>query len=371
MGFGMIGVAAMQSALRSNTDIARQRSEAVRIAEEAIERARAYSVVNSAAGRAAFADVASVGPSTVDGYTTNTTYTRTITVTDSAAQAFKTLVVDVDWADRANTSQRVRMATVVHRTPPELAAALSISGNRTAVQMPGGRHAAVPRSAVDQGDGTSVFTPPGGGSTTWIFENATGFVTQICILGSCTPVGGGRLLHGFIAFATAAAGPSPALAESPPGPALLSVGVTLNQTEPASPPAPPLCVWGPFPDPPATAVAIEYFCLIRTLSPLFQWSGQTQLSGLTLAASVADPSASAFRVCRYTPYRNNDAVGSGSPPIKNSDHPFTYAAVSGALLNQNFLVIRAGDGSTAFDCPADDPATPLINGSTFHHQPAP
>lgn len=50
MGFGMLGIAAMQSSLRQNSDIARQRAEAARLASEAIEAMRSYSVVNAAAG---------------------------------------------------------------------------------------------------------------------------------------------------------------------------------------------------------------------------------------------------------------------------------------------------------------------------------
>jgi hypothetical protein len=56
--------------------------------------------------------------------------------------------------------------------------------------------------------------------------------------------------------------------------------------------------------------------------------------------------------------------------MANQDHPSTYAGVKEPLINQNFLVIRAGNGTAAFDCPADDTGTPLINGNTWHHQPS-
>lgn len=372
MAFGMIGIAGMQSALRANADIARQRSEAVRIAEEAIERARAYSVVSTAAGKAAYADVASLGAAVVAGYVTNTQYTRTVTVNETAPQRFKSVAVDVDWTDRSNTAHRVTLTTVVHRTPPELAAALAIPGNDTVVQRPGGRNPAVPPGAVDQGDGTSTFTPPGAGSVAWVFDNSTGFIKFICLGGVCS-ASDARLVTGFVRFATAVAGPTPALAENPTDPPL-AVSVSITQTLPAAV-TPPDCFWGPFPEPPAVATAVEYFCVVRVLSPLFQWSGQALVGGLTLAASVSDASASAYRVCRYTPYRNNDAVGTRQPPpsgpaLTNDDHPLLYSFVSGSLLNQNFLVIRAGNGSVAFDCPADDSATPRVNGNTWHHQPS-
>ncbi|MBK9362618.1 MAG: hypothetical protein IPM99_16590 [Rubrivivax sp.] len=56
--------------------------------------------------------------------------------------------------------------------------------------------------------------------------------------------------------------------------------------------------------------------------------------------------------------------------MTNVEHPLNYLDLTESLINQNFLVIRAGDGATPFDCPADDAATPLINGNTWHHQPA-
>ena len=43
MAFGMMAIVGLQTTLRQNSDIAKQRSEAVRIAEEAIEQWRGYS----------------------------------------------------------------------------------------------------------------------------------------------------------------------------------------------------------------------------------------------------------------------------------------------------------------------------------------
>lgn len=83
------------------------------------------------------------------------------------------------------------------------------------------------------------------------------------------------------------------------------------------------------------------------------------------ASSIADSSAGTHRVCRYTPVRAHTATG-----LKNQDHPLDYTTVTTSLVNQNFLLILGGDGTTAFDCPADDTATPRINGNTYHHQPS-
>ncbi|MBK7062116.1 MAG: hypothetical protein IPH51_17035 [Rubrivivax sp.] len=56
--------------------------------------------------------------------------------------------------------------------------------------------------------------------------------------------------------------------------------------------------------------------------------------------------------------------------MSNAEHPLDYLDLTQSLANQNFLVIPAGDGTTAFTCPADDTATPLLQGNTWDHQPS-
>jgi len=129
---------------------------------------------------------------------------------------------------------------------------------------------------------------------------------------------------------------------------------------------------------------VAYYCAVftdTTTTPNYVWSGRAILAALplstppvgmgSLATSVSDNSAAAYRVCRYTTRQNHEAVGSGAPPMRNRDHPLVYVNVNENLVNQNFLIIRSGDGvSDAFDCPDDDPSTPLVNGRTWHHQPS-
>ena len=370
MAFGMLGMAGMQASLRLNADVARQRSEAVRIAQEVIENARSYSIVQApaAVGKVAFDGVVSVPAQVVAGYTTNTTYTRTIAVVDRLPQNVKSITVDVAWADRTNTTQSVRLTANLHRLAPELAAALSVPGSGTAVQLPGGRHATIPRVAVDQGNGTSRFDPPGAAGVSWVFSNTTGFVTRICLLLVCTDVDG-RFLGGYVAFSTGPTQPTPAQAEDPQSPAI-PVDVMVTLSYPAAPIFPPACFVEPV-IPPATPVAYAYYCVVPVSDVVPRvWSGSSGLAGLPLAADVLDFDTTKYRVCRYTPYRSHPVVGSGSPPVTNADHPLVYENVAESLANQNFLVIKAGDGTTPFTCPADDPGTSAIPGNTWHHQPS-
>lgn len=391
MGFGMLGIAAMQSSLRQNSDTARQRAEATRIASEAIEAMRSYSVVNASSGKVSYADLVSGVPAplslpgTITG--TNATYTRTVDVTDTAAQNRKTVQVRITWADRSGQPQELLLSTEIHRSPPELAAALIVPASGTVTQLPGGRHPTIPKAAAMNSDGTSSFSPPGSGIV-WKFNNASGLIQE-----TCTPTCAGvhaRLLSGYIAFATSAVQPTSLDAESPPsGPipeftaASPTAAVALLQTAPAAPPAAPQCYRELLPPAPAATRIVAYYCAVftdTTTTPNYVWSGRAILAALplsappvdmgSLATSVLDSSASAYRVCRYTTRRNDDPVGSGAPPMRNRDHPYDYAKVDTNLVNQNFLLIRAGDGSVAFDCPDDDPSTPLVNGRTWRHQPS-
>ena len=404
MGFGMLGVAALQGTLRHNSDVARQRAEAARIGSEAIEAMRSYSVVNASGGKISYADIISGVaapqlnlPSSVAG--TNATYTRTVQVFDNAAQNRKTVQVLVTWTDRTGTQQEVRFSTEIHRSPPELAAALIIPGSGTVTQRPGGRHPTIPRQAVLNPNGTSSFSPPGGGSTVWIFDNSTGVIKQNCTtVGPTTTCTYARFVSGYVSFATGSSQPTSADSESPSGNALPAftttpptAGLAIRLTVPAMPPSPPLCFHEQLPGSPLPTKTIAYYCavFVETSSLAVSdwtkqssgiWSGQSMLIDpwptptttpptqptMPAAPTFGDTGAPppAYQVCRYTSQLNNNAVGTGTPPLTNDDHPSLYAGVDHNLVNQNFLVIRA-----PFGCPDDDPNTPLVNGRTYLHQP--
>ena len=131
MAFGMLGVIGMQATLRFNADVSKQRSEAVRLAQEEIERLRNFSILATAPGRVAFDDIASVAAATVVMPTSaNATYTRTTTVAPSVAgdPLLRRVTVTVNWLDRrtasATDSQAVTLTTVIAGIAPELAGSL-------------------------------------------------------------------------------------------------------------------------------------------------------------------------------------------------------------------------------------------------------
>lgn len=354
MSFGTVALLGVQANLRMNADVAKQRSEAVRLGQEALEDMRSFGTL------ADFEALADVPATDIAGFASNTTFTRTIDVANGATARERLLTVDVGWADRTGQAQSIRLTTSVHGVPPALAGSLVVASDTAYTNTPAQRHAGIPPGAVTQSDGTSTFSPPGGGGTSWVFNNVTGYITRVCLGGVCTDVNA-RLLAGYVRFATGPTQPTGDDAEVPPSarPVAPMIDVVVAQTAPS----------------PATVACYEdqsfpgwvpYYCAVP-LGIGSAWSGRSLVQNLPLASSIADATATLYRICRYTPERSQAAVA--PPAFRNVDHPLDYVNVNQALLQQNFLVIRAGDGSTAFDCP-DDTDGDLVDARTWHHQPS-
>lgn len=384
---GVVAVLGIQSVLRQNADLAKQRAEAVRLAQEEIERWRSFDPVSSTAGTVTYANLLSGSNLPVSG--SNTDFTVSRTVTESLAPVYKALSVRVDWNDRSGQAQRVLLNTSVGGIAPELGATAAIPAEGKPVARAGGRHGGIPPGAKRLSATQSAFRPPQdpnlATAVVWVFDNVTG-VMRVCsssaastadiTLASITNCDTTRhqLLSGFVRFALPTLAdnitpraPTPADAEQPLWMPLLppdDVGVMVRRTDPL-----PQTDVGCFTDLRSTFVA--YYCAVP-VSPLATaqpiWSGRAMITGP--AALTDDPSetaASRFRVCRYTRYDDDRTVASGT--IRNEEHPRDFENVDKPLGNQNFLVIRAGDGAQAFACPADDPLTPLNTTTRAHPLP--
>lgn len=371
LAFGLLGVVGMQSTLRFNADVSRQRAEAVRLAQLKMEDLRAFGALSGApTGEHDYSKIiaASDSPAPPTGFA-NTSFTRTVALPAASASAprMKSVSVTVEWLDRRTDSggqtQKVQLMTGIAESAPIVAAALALPGDRAGPQRPLGRNAAIPREATDLGNGTSRFAPPGAPSgVNWVFNNATGAVTRLCtgLLASDCTVVDGRLVSGFIRFAPLAAEPTNLEAESPTGVAttypLIDVNVSL--TVPVSPSFTPVCYVG------SATYERPYFC-VMPVNPAGRWSGRTTLAGgdsFRVASDLDDDHRTRYKVCRYTP------TDTHTPSGGNPAHPLNYTLVDTALTNQNFFVHSAGDGSRPFRCPDDGP-NPRIQSNTYFHQP--
>jgi len=373
MAFGLLGVVGMQATLRYNADISKQRSEAVRMAQEQVEALRSFGALTGYAG---IADIATADVSVPTGFG-NTTFARTTDVSNPGVSEpqFKTLTVTVEWLDRrtdsSGTQQGVRLATAIAGVSPELSATLGLAGDRSVPQRPLGRHATIPVAAVPVGSfdpSRSRFAPPGSSTRQWIFNNATGQIEKVCDViptdvayTGCTDKPG-LLLSGYINFSTGTAPDAVAPSSGIPSGHTLTKFDVVDMTPP--PPTPPEC----FVD--ATLVPVAYFCLVpTTVSSPKTWSGRSEVnlevtstSASAISATLADFAATRYKVCRYTPELTDTPTGG------NAAHPLAYSGVGTSLINQNFLVISAGDGTASFGCPGT--STPGVpNYNTYRHQP--
>lgn len=386
MAFGMLGIIGVQTTLRFNSDVAKQRSEAVRLAQKAIEDARSFTLVEASSGPDPdYTDIDTVTGinSAYVSSATNTTYTIDTAVLpygdtpDSQDPRYKKLRVRVNWADRSSNlaNEVVQLDTSVARVMPELSGTLALAtlagANGVTQRPPSGRNALIPILAVDQGNGTSNFTPPGTLGVTWVFNNTTGLIT---IVNDAFCGGGGcLLLSGYIRFATGngPTGMGPVGRSEIPDSSAISAIVQLNQLVPNSPVRTVNCYSRTYTD------YVSYYCAVAPTDPVsspVSWSGQSLLTptlALPISSALSDAARGNFKVCRYTPDRgvvNNVDLGD-VPTAGNVAHPLNYVSVTTSLINQNFLVISAGDGTAVFSCPADDTSTPLVNGNTWQHQP--
>ena len=365
LSLGMFSVGRVQTQLRLNADMARQRSEAVRLAQEDLERLRAFSVVAATAGARAYADIVDA-TRTVDG---PTRYEVSRSVVAAQAPNAKNASVTVSWADRGGTAHQVVLNSVIGGSNPAYSGALSVAPAAAAMQPVNARSPRIPLVAKDLGNGTSAFKPAREGTVALLLNNTTGEVSGRCNgvsaalstaeltaanLGACD-ARVGQLLSGVVRFSTS--GP-PLAGQAFEAPAAVAVALTLTG---GTYPAPPWCGT----DVAQTAAGdrhVAYHCVVYPRAS-GGWSGRSTLTptGWTLGSTADDR-----RVCRYTA----DLNASGAIDT-NAEHPAAYANVDGPLAHQNFLVIRGNEA-----CPGGTPvqldgAGALIyaNLATAPHQP--
>ena len=374
MAFGLLGVVGMQATLRFNADVSRQRAEAVRMAQAQMEDMRSFGVLSGAAsaGDHEYVDIISATDVPVPpvGFA-NTAFTRVTTVVNPTVDEpkMKQVQVAVTWLDRrtatGGASEVVRLTSNIAEVAPEVMASVGLPGDRSGVQRPQGRHRSIPQGAgAGPTSDTSSFSPPGAPTgSSWIFANATGKITSVCIsAGACIGVSG-WLASGYIRFIDIATPPTtPGIAENPDGLAanFPGIGMQVVLTIPAAPAVPPICYTG------AASQGFAYYCFVPADPSTGVWSGRTELTPtptLLFAATSADPSATLLKACRYTPQATHTPTGG------NAAHPLNYSAVASSLSNQNFLVFYGGNGSAPYACPGSG-SNPLLNSTTFAHQPS-
>ena len=184
MAFGMLALVGVQATMRLNSDVAKQRGEATRIATEEIERLRGFETIAVVAGEADYASYDGMASGTpayaAAGGIGNTTYSITRTVITAAGLPHKSIAVRVNWFDRSNQAQSVTLETAISGTNPALAGLLTILPRGSATNQRSGRHASIPLEAVEISGGESAFKPFDRGNVVWVFNNLTGEIVSVC-----------------------------------------------------------------------------------------------------------------------------------------------------------------------------------------------
>lgn len=423
MTFGMVALVGIQSSMRRGADLAKQRGEALRIAQQDLETARGYWTLPAPAsapvGTVSYQSLTSQAANNLVGDPqSNAAFTLTRTVTDwvdgSASQpqtlaGLKALKVEVSWVDRANETQRVELNTFIAKADPALSGSLSVPTVSSPIRRPGEREASIPAEARDLGDRTSVFKPLSGGTVAWIFNNLTGVISSKCTvpassqsatltaadLQNCTTING-LLLSGRIWFSNQATDTPDA--RHPEGTAL-PLTLELSNILPAPTQMPGYDCFHDAPratDLPSPLRFVTYYCVVypalgtptvwssgvastprSNQSPNVTYDSRNERSCPTgrsagFRVNIADPvQTNRWTVCRYS------ADFDGNGKLSNGEHPRSYINVSKSLTGQNFLIIKGrfdADGTPINTCPIADTPNPsagvFVNYSTVWHQPA-
>jgi type II secretory pathway pseudopilin PulG len=226
IAFGMLALGAFQYTLSRSSDIAKQRTEATRIAQSEIDRLRSFAqrpadgAVDVNLTFEEDLQAGGVNLPDVTGAATNTVFrTRRVITAPTAplpadGENFRWVNVVVRWDDRTGTEQLVSLSTAIHNGVPGDLGGLSTGRGVATTLRPKNRNINIPYPAVNLAGGlTSAFAVPPN-NIVFIFDNDTGRVTGRCTVtppvegAALTPQSAGcasadaYLLSGYVRFKT-------------------------------------------------------------------------------------------------------------------------------------------------------------------------
>jgi type IV pilus modification protein PilV len=216
VAFGMLSIASFQYTLSRSSDVAKQRTEATRIAQKELDRLRSFAQRqgdgDATDDRYTYIEDlrSSASAQAVPGLNTNTTYnlerevfiqTRdqnplpTLTAAfdqvlstgftasggTPTGDKFRLFNVVVSWDDSAGQRQEVRLASTISDGDPSALGGLGVTRRVSTTLRPNNRKINAPFPTVNLAGGlSSAFAAPGGNNVAFAFENLTGRVTQRC-----------------------------------------------------------------------------------------------------------------------------------------------------------------------------------------------
>jgi len=321
VGFGMLVVVGMQMMLNRNAEVARERSEATRLAEEKLEGLRSFTTISTTAGQLAWNDLASGSDTPSTGY--NISYTRTWTLGGAAADSKRDAQVLVSWTDRGGVADSVQINTVISKTDPADSGALGFPlPANTTLKQPKNRNLNIPILAKDLGNGSSAVNLA---TFTIIFNNASGYVVNRCTSAVNTEAdlltAGCTKYPAYIVAGYVSGTPSPV------------TGLNLAGITPYLSHGSTDCSFGDATDQnsdPLHPIYIPnykyYLCVIQVAASGASWSGNIKLTGMS--------SGTNYLVCRFQ-YPPAAGVSANALNVQ------PYSGVIESLDQQNYYVTAA------------------------------
>jgi len=377
---GSVAVAALQRDLDLAADVARDRSQALRIGEDDVEQVRAFTAIADDAGLRTYAAIGSATAVVAAASAGAPTAYRIERNVDAAAFAgTKATTVAVRWTDRRGGENAVVLHGFVAALDPQFSGSLALGAGaiRSAPRGVRGRSPGVPLTAKRLDGSRSAWKPVENGTTAWLFDDRTGTVVDICdgiaattrsadldaaALGTCAA---GRWL--FVSGTVRASPTAPAAASSL-SPTALAVRIELQD---GLYPAPAACVGEArktvrFVDDGGVHVAdvaldataaslsvaawqetgdrfLAWHCLVAPRGD-GRWSGRIAVvaNGWTIGGGAGDG-----RVCRFASNDERSAIDANIAVAQ------VDADVGSALLGRHFVVVRGSDACPATTVPQE------------------
>jgi len=320
--FGLLGLVGMQLMLSHNADVAKQRGEATRLAQQSIEVLRSFTSIDAAAGQLAWQDLAGSN----DQIDTNTQFTRQVSLGGAATDPMRRASVVVSWVDRAGITNQMSLDTVISKTDPADVGALGFPlPQNTTLKRPKNRSMNIPVPALDLGNGKSVYQMASNFAV--VFSNDSGYVVQRCdhtVTSQSDLASGCELYDAFIvagyvsktmsSFPTALGVNHSSLTDYDSSRALeCTIGDAVDQNTGQ------------------TMSHYKYYLCIVPVTTDGTWSGTMRLAGM---ASGTD-----YLVCRM---QFPAAAGLSA----NARNVQPYSQVNDSLDNQNYIITTSGSCPT-------------------------
>lgn len=386
LGFGLLAIGKFQITLADAIGTGRDRVEATFLAQEELDRLRAFDLLevleDSPAYSFGYDEIVAASSASLDDSNYVASFSRGVRVPNNPVNLtwsgtavthdLKLVLVDLTWTNKQGATQSLTLPSVIAKHDPADAAWLIACqtddaircGTKDIIKTPYNRDLRIPYPAKDLGGGKSVFSPPGAGYIRLVFNNSTGIIESRCtdsdtdiqndvIAGytGCTTLNG-YLLSGYISAATSPRTPPDFIdINGAPNKEIgdqTSISAAPNITQgtlvecfddSALPNTP-----DPTPDPrdPTKKLIRDFISYICVITPVDDgdpdtppvWSGTLTVNftgtGVTVGTGASD-----VKVCRF------GVAGTSDGSIEsNRAHPSTYLTVTASLENQNFIVIQ-------------------------------